>query len=120
MTHIDREVGPHHPQSEQTAHLFRSESPSSVAEFAFINGHREIADDLHERGATPARLSAADAFVAAVLAGDSSAAASTPQQVVEEVLRRRTGLPPEPRVAQPTAALLPKSGSSVHYSDFDR
>jgi ankyrin repeat protein len=43
-------------------------------------------------GARPPRLSAADAFVAAVLAGDAEAVRGTPAEVVAAVRRRRTGL----------------------------
>jgi ankyrin repeat protein len=43
-------------------------------------------------GARPTRLSAADAFVAAVLAGDADAVQQTPAQVIATVRRKRIGL----------------------------
>ncbi len=61
-------------------------------EVALRNGHRELADQLLALGARPARLSAANAFVAAVLAGDTQAVQQTPAQVIAAVRRRRTGL----------------------------
>jgi ankyrin repeat protein len=59
---------------------------------ALTNGHRELADQLAALGARPPRLSPADAFVAAVLAGDADAVARTAPSVVAAVRRRRTGL----------------------------
>jgi ankyrin repeat protein len=70
----------------------RSPQRYSPAEFALVNGHRELAGELRERGAEPPRLSDADAFVAAVLAGDADAAGQTPAAVVAAVRRRRPGL----------------------------
>jgi ankyrin repeat protein len=43
-------------------------------EMALLAGYRDIADELLRRGATPPALEPADAFVAAVLAGDRAAA----------------------------------------------
>ena len=61
-------------------------------EVALTSGHRELADLLADLGAPPPRLDAADAFVAAVMAGDADAVAHTPVEVVETVRRKRTGL----------------------------
>jgi ankyrin repeat protein len=61
-------------------------------EVALINGHRELAGQLLALGARPARLGAADAFVAAVLAGDTEAARRTPAEIIDTVRRQRTGL----------------------------
>ena len=70
----------------------RSPGRRTPVEVALINGHRELADQLLALGAGPARLSAADAFVAAVLAGDTEAVQQTPAQVIAAVRRKRTGL----------------------------
>ena len=70
----------------------RSPQRYSPAEFALVNGHRELAAELRARGAEPPRLSAAGAFVAAVLAGDAGAAGRTPATVVAAVRQRRPGL----------------------------
>jgi ankyrin repeat protein len=70
----------------------RSPRRGTPVEVALINGHRELAAQLLALGARPARLSAADAFVAAVLAGDTEAVRQTPAQVIAAVRRRRTGL----------------------------
>jgi ankyrin repeat protein len=70
----------------------RSPRRGTPVEAALLNGHRELADQLLALGARPARLSAADAFVAAVLAGDTEAAQQTPAQVVATVRRKRPGL----------------------------
>ena len=70
----------------------RSPRRGTPAEVALINGHRELADQLVALGARPARLSAADAFVEAVLAGDADAARRTPAEVIATVRRKRTGL----------------------------
>ena len=61
-------------------------------EVALTSGHREVADLLAALGARPPRLNAADAFVAAVMAGDADTVAHTPPRVVEAVRRKRTGL----------------------------
>jgi ankyrin repeat protein len=61
-------------------------------EVALTTGHRQLADLLTALGARPPRLSAADAFVAAVMAGDPDAVEHTPPDVVEAVRRKRTGL----------------------------
>jgi ankyrin repeat protein len=61
-------------------------------ELALISGHRELADQLAGLGARPPRLRAADAFVAAVLAGDADTVANTPPKVVASVRAKRTGL----------------------------
>ena len=60
-------------------------------ELALLNGNRELADQLRELGARPPRLRPADAFVAAVLAGDADAMQQTRADVVAEVRRKRTG-----------------------------
>ena len=70
----------------------RSPGRRTPVEVALINGHRELADQLLALGAGPARLSAADAFVAAVLAGDTEAVQQAPAQVIAAVRRNRTGL----------------------------
>lgn len=70
----------------------RSPRRGTPAEVARANGHRELADELLALGARPPRLPAADAFVAAVLAGDAGAVQRTPAEVVAAVRRKRTGL----------------------------
>ena len=70
----------------------RSPRRGTPVEVALINGHRELADQLLALGARPARLSAADAFVAVVLAGDAEAVQQTPAQVIATVRRKRIGL----------------------------
>jgi ankyrin repeat protein len=70
----------------------RSPQRHTPVEFALVNGHRELADQLLALGAQPPRLRPADAFVAAVLAGDADAAAQTPAEVIAAVRRQRTGL----------------------------
>ena len=61
-------------------------------EVALTSGHRELADLLTALGARPPRLSVADAFVAAAMAGDADAVARTAPDVIEVVRRKRTGL----------------------------
>ena len=63
-------------------------------EAALTNGHRELAGQLAALGARPPRLSAADSFVAAILAGNADAVAGTPPEVIATVRRKRTGLLP--------------------------
>ncbi len=70
----------------------RGPGRGTPVEVALINGHRELAGQLLALGARPARLSAADAFVAAVLAGDAEAVRQTPDRVIDAVRRKRTGL----------------------------
>jgi ankyrin repeat protein len=70
----------------------RSPRRGTPIEVALANGHRELADQLAALGARPPRLSATDAFVGAVLAGDADAVALTPPRIVVEVRRKRTGL----------------------------
>jgi ankyrin repeat protein len=70
----------------------RSPRRRTPIEVALISGHRELADQLAALGARPPRLSAADTFVAAVLAGDADAAAHATPAVVAAVRRKRTGL----------------------------
>jgi ankyrin repeat protein len=70
----------------------RSPRRGTPVEVALVNGHRELAGQLLALGARPARLSAADAFVAAVLAGDTEAARQTPAEVIAAVRRKRAGL----------------------------
>jgi ankyrin repeat protein len=70
----------------------RSPRRGTPVEVALINGHRGLADQLLALGARPARLSAADAFVAVVLAGDAEAVQQTPAQVIATVRRKRIGL----------------------------
>jgi ankyrin repeat protein len=62
------------------------------AEAALVNGHRELAGQLVALGARPPRLSATDAFVAAVLAGDAGAVGRTRGDVIAAVRRQRSGL----------------------------
>ena len=59
---------------------------------ALANGHRELAGELLALGARPPRLSAAEAFAAAVLAGDAGAVRRTPAEVVAAVRQERPGL----------------------------
>ena len=70
----------------------RSPRRGTPVEVALINGHRELAGQLLALGAQPPRLTAADAFVAAVLAGDEDAVRRTPAEVIARVRRKRTGL----------------------------
>ena len=70
----------------------RSPRRGTPAEVALANGNRELADQLLALGARPPRLSAADAFVAAALAGDTEAVRQTPAEVIATVRRERTGL----------------------------
>jgi ankyrin repeat protein len=70
----------------------RSPRRGTPIEVALTSGHRELADELAALGARPPRLSAADTFVAAVLAGDAVAVQHTPPEVVAAVRRKRTGL----------------------------
>ena len=70
----------------------RSPRRGTPVEVALTNGNRELADQLLALGARPARLSAADAFAAAVLAGDADAVRQTPAQVIADVRRKRPGL----------------------------
>lgn len=70
----------------------RSPRSGTPVEVALVNGHRELANQLLALGARPPRLSAADAFVGAVLAGDSETVRRTPAQVIAAVRRKRTGL----------------------------
>jgi ankyrin repeat protein len=70
----------------------RSPRRGTPVEAALLNGNRELADQLLALGARPPQLSAADAFVAAILAGDTEAVRQTPQQVVATVRQERTGL----------------------------
>jgi ankyrin repeat protein len=62
------------------------------AEHALVNGHRELAEMLVGLGAARPRLGPADAFVAAVLAGDADAVRQTAPAVVSAVRRSRAGL----------------------------
>jgi ankyrin repeat protein len=70
----------------------RSPRRYTPVEYALLNGHRELAGQLLARGALPPRLSATDAFVAAVLAGDADAVRQTPGDVIAAVRGKRTGL----------------------------
>jgi ankyrin repeat protein len=70
----------------------RSPRRGTPVEVALVNGHRELSDQLLALGARPPRLSAADTFVAAVLAGDGEAVRHTPAEVIAAVRRQRTGL----------------------------
>jgi ankyrin repeat protein len=70
----------------------RSPRRRTPIEVALTSGHRELADQLAALGARPPRLSAADSFVAAALAGDADAVRHTPDQVVAAVRRGRAGL----------------------------
>jgi ankyrin repeat protein len=70
----------------------RSPRRGTPVEVALSNGHRELAGQLLSLGARPARLSAADAFIGAVLAGDTEAARQAPADVIAAVRRTRTGL----------------------------
>jgi ankyrin repeat protein len=70
----------------------RSPRRGTPVEVALINGHRALAGQLRALGASPPRLRAEDAFVAAVLAGDAEAVRQTSPKVVDAVRRKRTGL----------------------------
>jgi ankyrin repeat protein len=70
----------------------RTPRRGTPAEVALANGHRELADQIVALGARPPRLRPADAFVAAVLAGDADAVARARPEVVASVRRKRTGL----------------------------
>ncbi len=62
------------------------------AEEALVNGHRELAAQLAALGAGPPRLSPADAFVAAAMAGDAEAVRRTDPGVIAAVREARPGL----------------------------
>ena len=70
----------------------RSPRRYTPVEYALVSGHRELAGQLLALGARPPRLSATNAFVAAVLAGDADAVRQTPADVIAEVRTKRTGL----------------------------
>jgi hypothetical protein len=70
----------------------RSPGRGTPVEVALVSGHRELADELLALGARPPRLSRANAFVAAVLAGDAEGVRQTPAEVVAAVRQRRPGL----------------------------
>ncbi len=68
----------------------RSPRRYTPAEFALVNGHRELARQLLALGALPPRLTATDAFVAAVLAGDADEARQVPGDVIGNLSLART------------------------------
>ena len=70
----------------------RSPRRGTPVEVALMNGHTELAGQLQALGALPPRLKAADAFVAAVLAGEADALDRTPAEVVAAVRQKRPGL----------------------------
>jgi hypothetical protein len=72
--------------------LRRGVDPRTPVEEALLNGHRELAAELLALGARPPRLASADAFVAAVLAGDARAAAEAGPAVLAAVRQARPGL----------------------------
>ncbi len=67
-------------------------SHRTPAEEALVNGHRELALRLAALGAGPPRLSPADAFVAAAMAGDAEAVRRTDPGVIAAVREARPGL----------------------------
>lgn len=92
----------------------RSPRRGTPVEVALINGHREPADQLLALGSRPAQLSAADAFVAAVLAGDADAVQQTSAQVIATVRRKRIGL-----VTWAAAQGAPNAVGLLATADFD-
>jgi ankyrin repeat protein len=72
--------------------LARGHDERTPAEFALFNGHRELASQLLALGAAPPRLSPADEFIGAALAGDGDAVAGTDPAVVAQVRRDWPGL----------------------------
>ncbi len=66
---------------------------ATPAQLAALYGHREITDALRTAGVPPAVLDPPDALVAAVFAGDATAAAAFPEAVRERARARRPGLP---------------------------
>lgn len=70
----------------------RAPAGRTPIEAALVNGHRDLAEQLRALGASPPRLRPGDAFVAAILAGDTDAVALTPATVVARVRAKRPGL----------------------------
>ena len=70
----------------------RSPRRRTPIEVAVLSGHRELAGQLRALGARLPRLSPPDAFVSAVLAGDSDAVRRTPADVVAAIRQKQTGL----------------------------
>jgi hypothetical protein len=71
-------------------HRWPAGTPAAVA---LINGYSELAGQLASRGAPALEPGSADAFVAAVIAGDDVVARSASAEVIETVRTRWPGLP---------------------------
>ena len=70
-----------------------SDQPSRTpAEEALVNGHRELTAQLVNLGAQLPRLSPADAFVSAAMAGDAEAVRRTDPAIISAVRESRPGL----------------------------
>jgi ankyrin repeat protein len=72
--------------------LRRGVDERTPVEEALLNGHRELARELLELGARPPRLTPADAFVAAVMAGAPAAVREVDPAVLAAVHQTRPGL----------------------------
>lgn len=70
----------------------RSPRSGTPVEVALVNGHPRTGWPAPRSRCPATRLSAADAFVGAVLAGDSETIQRTPAQVIAAVRQERTGL----------------------------
>jgi hypothetical protein len=69
-----------------------AEPARTPIEQALLNGHRELAERLRALGARPPRLTPAESYVAAVLAGDDAALAALPPDAVAGAKAARPGL----------------------------
>ena len=72
--------------------LQRGHDQRTPAEFAAFNGHRELAGQLQALGAGPPRLSPADEFIGAALAGDAQAVAAADPELVARLRQEWPGL----------------------------
>ena len=72
--------------------LRRGVNPRTPVEEALLNGHGELAAALIALGASPPRLELVDAFVAAVMAGDSTVVRDAAAAVLAAVREARPGL----------------------------
>jgi ankyrin repeat protein len=70
----------------------RGHDQRTPTEFAAFNGHRELVSQLQALGAAPPRLSPADEFIGAVLAGDAQAVAAADPELVARLRQEWPGL----------------------------
>ncbi|HEU0241958.1 MAG TPA: hypothetical protein VFR11_22265 [Micromonosporaceae bacterium] len=70
----------------------RDANGATPVETALVNGHRALAEQLIALGGDPARLTPADAFVAAALAGDADAVRDAGPSIAVAARRARPGL----------------------------